>query len=279
MTDLIKSLLDKVGGRSGGFTVKGVLIRLGISVTASLAASMIYSTFIKSDDASQVVVDPTVPTISLVPQTLPTTSDVTTSTVLATTSSSSTISSTSAVPSSTTSILVPATTLQLPSQGFVSPIAATPKDGLHPLVEQLHAIDWSKFTGGICPVFVSVVLRDEIRLFKWSSDRWLDFSDLLEIDGVGAPLRVTSFDITNDGNVDFIFQFEDPRSTGGRLGAVFSQKNCAWHWMDVVDGNTITTLVPYLNHDTAFLAMVDPSTGQSLFVEYDPVLDRLEVIR
>ncbi len=66
---------------------------------------------------------------------------------------------------------------QLLLQILSPPIASNPKDGLYLLNDILKPKDWSKFTGGTCPVFVSLVLADSIRLFKWSTDHWIDVAD------------------------------------------------------------------------------------------------------
>jgi hypothetical protein len=162
---------------------------------------------------------------------------------------------------------------------FVSPIASNPKDGLYLLNDILKPKDWSKFTGGTCPVFVSLVLADSIRLFKWSTDRWIDYSDLLTIANVGTPLRVKSVDVTNDGNIDYLYEFENPVVGGPKLGAVFAQKECSWHWIDVEDQGSVSRTTPYLNHDSSYLSMVDPNTGQPFIVNYNQLIDRFEVVR
>jgi hypothetical protein len=165
------------------------------------------------------------------------------------------------------------------ASNFVSPIASNPKDGLYLLNDILKPKDWSKFTGGTCPVFVSLVLADSLRLFKWSTDHWIDYSELLEIDNVGIPLRVKSVDVTNDGNIDYLYEFENPVVGGPKLGAVFAQKECSWHWIDVADRGSISRTTPYLNHDSAYLSMVDPNTGEPFIVNYNQLIDRLEVVR
>jgi hypothetical protein len=139
--------------------------------------------------------------------------------------------------------------------------------------------DWSKFSGGDCPVFVSLVLADSIRLFKWSTDHWIEYSDLLEIDNVGIPIRVKSVDVTNDGNIDYLYEFENPVLGGPKLGAVFAQKECSWHWIDVEDQGSVSRTTPYLNHDSSYLSMVDPNTGQPFIVNYNQLIDRFEVVR
>ena len=122
-------------------------------------------------------------------------------TTLAPTTVSETIPQTTAP--ATSSLATDTTTT---SSDFVSPIASNPKDGLYLLNDILKPKDWSKFTDGTCPVFVSLVLADSIRLFKWSTDHWIDYSELLKIDNVGIPLRVKSIDVTNDGNIDYLYE-------------------------------------------------------------------------
>ena len=185
MFDFLKSFWDKANGMGGGFTPKGIIIRLGISIVASLIASVVYTTFIRSDESDNQSTTPIASTLA---------------------------------PDKTTA-----------ASNFVSPIASNPKDGLYLLNDILKPKDWSKFTGGTCPVFVSLVLADSIRLFKWSTDHWIDYSELLEIDNVGIPLRVKSVDVTNDGNIDYLYEFENPVVGGPKLGAVFAQKECSWH--------------------------------------------------
>jgi hypothetical protein len=235
MFDFLKSFWDKANGTGGSFTPKGIIVRLGISVAASLIASVVYTTFIRSDESDNQSTTPIASTLA---------------------------------PNKTTA-----------AAEFVSPIASNPKDGLYLLNDILKPKDWSKFTGGTCPVFVSLVLADSIRLFKWSTDRWIDYSDLLTIDNVGTPLRVKSVDVTNDGNIDYLFEFENPVVGGPKLGAIFAQKECSWHWIDVEDQGSISRTTPYLNHDSSYLSMVDPNTGQPFIVNYNQLIDRFEVVR
>ena len=235
MFHFLKSFWDKANGMGGSFTPKGIIVRLGISVAASLIASVVYTTFIRSDESDNQSTTPIASTLA---------------------------------PDKTTA-----------ASNFVSPIASNPKDGLYLLNDILKPKDWSKFTGGTCPVFVSLVLADSLRLFKWSTDHWIDYSELLEIDNVGIPLRVKSVDVTNDGNVDYLYEFENPVVGGPKLGAVFAQKECSWHWIDVVDQGSISRTTPYLNHDSAYLSMVDPDTGEPFIVNYNQLIDRFEVVR
>ena len=265
MFDFLKSFWDKANGTGGGFTPKGIIVRLSISIAASLIASVVYTTFIRSDESDN---QSMTPITVLVP---PTDAEATT---LVSTAVSETVPQTT---TSTTSSL--ATDKTTASSDFVSPIASNPKDGLYLLNDILKPKDWSKFTGGTCPVFVSLVLADSIRLFKWSTDRWIDYSDLLTIENVGTPLRVKSVDVTNDGNIDYLYEFENPVSGGPKLGAVFAQKECSWHWIDVVDQGSISRTTPYLNHDSAYLSMVDPSSGKPFIVNYNEFIDRFEVVR
>ena len=267
MFDFVKAFWEKLSSSGGGLTPKGIVIRLGISVAASLIASVMYATFIRSDDANtQSVTEVTVlePMTSgdstpLIPATATPTTPATSTTLIVTTT---------IAPNKTTA-----------AAEFVSPIASNPKDGLYLLNDILKPKDWSKFTGGTCPVFVSLVLVDSIRLFKWSTDRWIDYSDLLTIDNVGTPLRVKSVDVTNDGNIDYLYEFENPVVGGPKLGAVFAQKECSWHWIDVEDQGSISRTTPYLNHDSSYLSMVDPNTGQPFIVNYNQLIDRFEVVR
>lgn len=272
MFDFFKSFWDKASGPGGGFTPKGIIIRLGISVAASLIASVVYTTFIRSDESANQSMTPitvlvpvtSVETITLVPTTV---SEAVPQTISA-------VSSTLAL--ATTTVVLGNTDS---TSDFVSPIAGNPKDGLYLLNDILKPKDWSKFTGGTCPVFVSLVLADSIRLFKWSTDRWIDYSELLTIENVGAPLRVKSVDVTNDGNIDYLYEFENPVSGGPKLGAIFAQKECSWHWIDVVDQGSISRTTPYLNHDSAYLSMVDPDSGEPFIVNYNQLIDRFEVVR
>ena len=265
MFDFLKSFWDKANGTGGSFTPKGIIVRLGISVAASLIASVAFTTFIRSDESDN---QSMTPITVLVPVTG----------AEATTLVSTTVSET--VPQTTTSTTSSlATDKTTASSDFVSPIASNPKDGLYLLNDILKPKDWSKFTGGTCPVFVSLVLADSIRLFKWSTDHWIDYSELLKIDNVGIPLRVKSIDVTNDGNIDYLYEFENPVVGGPKLGAVFAQKECSWHWIDVADRGSISRTTPYLNHDSAYLSMVDPNTGQPFIVNYNQLIDRFEVVR
>lgn len=257
MFDFLKSFWEKVSGPGGGFTPKGIIIRLGVSVAASLIASVVYTTFMRSDESTNQSITPiTVP--------VPITSVETTTSM----SSTSAPAATTVVPNKTDS-----------SSDFVSPFASNPKDGLYLLNNILKPKDWSKFTGGNCPIFVSLILADSIRLFKWRNDHWIDYSDLLKIDNVGTPLRVKSVDVTNDGNIDFLYEFENPVSGGPKLGSIFAQNDCSWHWIDVMDQGSTSRTTPYLNHDSAFLSMVDPDTGEPFIVNYNQLIDRFEVVR
>jgi hypothetical protein len=265
MFDFLKSFWDKANGTGGGFTPKGIIVRLSISIAASLIASVAFTTFIRSDESDN---QSMTPITVLVPVT-----DAEATTLVSTTVSETVPQTTT----STTSSL--ATDKTTASSDFVSPIASNPKDGLYLLNDILKPKDWSKFTGGTCPVFVSLVLADSIRLFKWSTDHWIDYSELLKIDNVGIPLRVKSIDVTNDGNIDYLYEFENPVVGGPKLGAVFAQKECSWHWIDVADRGSISRTTPYLNHDSAYLSMVDPNTGQPFIVNYNQLIDRFEVVR
>lgn len=235
MFDFLKSFWDKANGTGGSFTPKGIIVRLGISVAASLIASVVYTTFIRSDESDKQSTTPIASTLA---------------------------------PDKTTA-----------TSDFVSPIASNPKDGLYMLNDILKPKDWSKFSGGDCPVFVSLVLADSIRLFKWSTDHWIEYSDLLEIDNVGIPIRVKSVDVTNDGNIDYLYEFENPVVGGPKLGAIFAQKECSWHWIDVEDRGSISRTTPYLNRDSTYLSMVDPDTGEPFIVNYNQLIDRFEVVR
>ena len=53
MFDFLKSFWDKANGMGGGFTPKGIIVRLGISIVASLIASVVYTTFIRSDESDK----------------------------------------------------------------------------------------------------------------------------------------------------------------------------------------------------------------------------------
>jgi hypothetical protein len=252
MSDLFKSFWEKAGPSGGGFSPKGILIRLGISVAASLIASLLYSTYFGSSDSE--------------------------------TNQLSIASEATQLVTATTTMAPPKSETTSPKrevvvEEFVSPVASNPKDGLYLLNDILKPKDWSKLTGGTCPIFVSLVLAESIRLFKWSTDQWIDYSDLLKIDNVGIPLRVKSVDVTNDGNIDYLFEFENPMVGGPKLGAIFAQKECSWHWIDVVDQGLISRTTPYLNHDSNYLSMVDPALGEPFIVNYNELIDRFEVVR
>jgi hypothetical protein len=90
---------------------------------------------------------------------------------------------------------------------------------------------------------------------------------------------VKSVDVTNDGNIDYLYEFENPVVGGPKLGAVFAQKECSWHWIDVEDQGSVSRTTPYLNHDSSYLSMVDPNTGQPFIVNYNQLIDRFEVVR
>ena len=132
MFDFVKAFWEKVSSSGGGFTPKGIVVRLGISVAASLIASIMYATFIRSDDANtQSVTEVTV----LVPMTSGDSTPMIPATATPTTPATSTtlIVTTTIAPNKTTA-----------AAEFVSPIASNPKDGLYLLNDILKPKDWSK---------------------------------------------------------------------------------------------------------------------------------------
>ena len=64
MFDFLKSFWDKANGMGGGFTPKGIIIRLGISIVASLIASVVYTTFIRSDESDNQSTTPIASTLA-----------------------------------------------------------------------------------------------------------------------------------------------------------------------------------------------------------------------
>lgn len=128
MFDFFNSFWDKASGPGGGFAPNGIIIRLGISVAASLMASVVYTTFIRSDDANT-------QSATQVTFLVPMTSGDSTPLIPAT--------ATPTTPATSTTLIV--TTTIAPNNTaaaeFVSPIAGNPKDGLYLLKDILKPKD------------------------------------------------------------------------------------------------------------------------------------------
>ncbi len=127
-------------------------------------------------------------------------------------------------------------------------------------LEPYEVLDASQVSTGECGSRAMLVTQESLTMYWWDGVEWRDDTALLDGGRGQYPLKVYTFDFTNDGVLDFFVLYaEDEREKSPRYGAYFAytwaqEEQCKWGWVDVDNGRTTTKTV--LSPD------INPQTGR-----------------
>lgn len=147
-----------------------------------------------------------------------------------------------------------------------------PQKALENLARALTAKDYSKIAEGDCTKAAVIVLVDNVLFFKWTEEGWTEYSDLISMRNVGAPLAVTSADFTGDGMIDYLVTYEAPNSTDPFVGGIFAATRCAWNWLDFESSSGRSKLASTLSFDVSdksLTAAIDATSDVPVDLRFD----------
>lgn len=116
-------------------------------------------------------------------------------------------------------------------------------------VKMFYTLDHSAISKSDCGLFAMLITEGSLTIYQWNGERWVDRSVLLGGGKGQMPLKVYSFDFTNDGVLDFFVTYGDNLKSGGRTyGAFFAypwvqERQCEWSWADIDNGRDITKTI------------------------------------
>lgn len=116
-------------------------------------------------------------------------------------------------------------------------------------VKMFYTLDHSAISKGDCGLFAMLITEGSLTLYQWNGEKWIDRSVLLGGGKGEIPLKVYTFDFTNDDVLDFFVTYGDNVKQGGRTyGAFFAypwdqEKQCQWGWADIDNGRDITKTI------------------------------------
>jgi hypothetical protein len=164
--------------------------------------------------------------------------------------------------SSTASIESTSTTFSVPTT-----INTDPQAELDRFADSLNAVDYSRIAESKCGKFALVVQKTKIRFYEWSSNIWMEQSELLGKDGFTDPYLVTTHDYTGDGVNDFLVSYnKDGQQGGHEFGGVFLQIDCQWQWAKFkgyYDTSETLDLLTYEKSTKALTAWGDGPGGRA----------------
>ncbi len=116
-------------------------------------------------------------------------------------------------------------------------------------VRTFDVVDVSAISKSDCGVYAMLVTQGSLTLYDWDGVQWADISVQLGGSRGRDPLKVYSYDFTNDGVLDFFVTYGDKKQSGGSTyGAYFAfpwsgENRCEWKWVDIDDGRGITKTI------------------------------------
>ena len=116
-------------------------------------------------------------------------------------------------------------------------------------VKSFDVVDVSQVSKGECGVRAMLITEGSLTFYWWDGIRWNDDSSQLAGGKGVMPVKVYSYDFTNDGALDYFVTYEDDKAKGGpTYGGFFAypwsgDEHCQWRWMDIDNGTTLTRTI------------------------------------
>lgn len=116
-------------------------------------------------------------------------------------------------------------------------------------VEPFEILDVSQVSTGECGSRAMLVTPESLTMYWWNGVEWKDDTALLDGGRGQYPLKVYTYDYTNDGVLDFFVLYaEQNRPKSPTYGSFFAytwalEEQCQWGWVDVDNGRTTTKTV------------------------------------
>ena len=183
----------------------------------------------------------------------------------ASTSQPETVTASPAAPAASstlaTTMLTP-TTLA-PTTAPTTGVAQSPDQALHDFAVSVLATATSDISTSSCAMAAVVVAPDATRFLTWDGSAWIEQGSTMA--AVGTDDRsaddVTSVDVTDDGQVDFLVVWHADEQAMQSYGGVLSlagSTDCRWSWLTILhpDG-TQSTLTEGLYADGGTLHAMD----------------------
>jgi hypothetical protein len=102
-------------------------------------------------------------------------------------------------------------------------------------------VDASEISESECGVFAMMVTEESLTFYSWDGVQWSDKSDVLGGGRGKYPLKVYSYDYTNDGVIDYFVTYRTNKNSGNTFGGFFAipwsgDFRCVWNWVDIDNG-------------------------------------------
>jgi hypothetical protein len=109
-------------------------------------------------------------------------------------------------------------------------------------------VDASEISESECGVFAMMVTEESLTFYSWDGVQWSDKSDVLGGGRGKYPLKVYSYDYTNDGVIDYFVTYRTNKNSGNTFGGFFAipwsgDFRCVWNWVDIDNGRDSSKVI------------------------------------